>query len=107
MVGPLLINHGTDEQQAYFLPKILNGEHIWCQGYSEPNAGSDLANVKTKARLEAEGLFSPARKQPLPYLPDVIGVGFDAPLPSVQIFPSTCLCTVTKALPSDLRLNSR
>jgi hypothetical protein len=49
MLGPLLIRHGTKEQQDYYLPKILTGEHIWCQGYSEPNAGSDLASLRTEA----------------------------------------------------------
>jgi alkylation response protein AidB-like acyl-CoA dehydrogenase len=49
MVGPLLIAHGTPQQQEYFLPKVLSGEHIWCQGYSEPNAGSDLASLRTEA----------------------------------------------------------
>lgn len=49
MVGPLLIQHGTPEQQAQYLPSILAGEHIWCQGYSEPNAGSDLASLRTEA----------------------------------------------------------
>ncbi|MCW5694226.1 MAG: acyl-CoA dehydrogenase family protein, partial [Pseudolabrys sp.] len=54
MLGPLLIHHGTEEQKAHFLPKILTGEHIWAQGYSEPNAGSDLAAVRTEAVLDGD-----------------------------------------------------
>ncbi len=52
MLGPLLIRHGSDEQRAWHLPRILSGEIIWCQGYSEPNAGSDLAALRTSAVLD-------------------------------------------------------
>jgi alkylation response protein AidB-like acyl-CoA dehydrogenase len=52
MLGPLLIRYGTPEQRDYFLPKIIAAEHIWCQGYSEPNAGSDLAGLRTEAVLD-------------------------------------------------------
>ena len=49
MLGPVLIKFGTEAQKAHFLPRILNGEHYWCQGFSEPGAGSDLASLKTRA----------------------------------------------------------
>ncbi len=49
MCGPMLIGYGSEEQKSYYLPRILSGEHIWCQGYSEPGSGSDLASLKTSA----------------------------------------------------------
>jgi alkylation response protein AidB-like acyl-CoA dehydrogenase len=52
LIGPTIIAFGRDDQQARFLPPIVRGEELWCQGYSEPNAGSDLANVQTKAVLD-------------------------------------------------------
>lgn len=52
LLGPMLIAFGTEDQKKRFLPGILNGTEFWCQGYSEPSAGSDLGNIKTRARLD-------------------------------------------------------
>ena len=54
MVGPAIIKYGTQQQQKYYLPKILNADISWCQGYSEPQAGSDLASVKTRALVDGD-----------------------------------------------------
>jgi len=54
MIGNLLLRFGTDEQKQHFLPRIINRQDRWCQGFSEPGAGSDLAAVKTTARLDAD-----------------------------------------------------
>ncbi len=54
MLGNTLLKLGTEEQKQYFIPRLLSGEHVWCQGYSEPDAGSDLAGVKTRAVLDGD-----------------------------------------------------
>jgi len=56
-LGPILIARGTDGQRNEYLPRILRGESVWCQGYSEPNAGSDLASLRTEGRVEGETII--------------------------------------------------
>ncbi len=55
--GPTLIACGSPEQKEFHLPKILAGEVIWCQGFSEPGAGSDLAGLRTRGRVEGDTLI--------------------------------------------------
>ena len=54
MIGPTLLEYGTEDQKQRHLPSIINGDIAWCQGYSEPGAGSDLASLQTRAEDKGE-----------------------------------------------------
>src|SRR5580700_1277876 len=62
LVGPSIIVHGSAEQQAYFLPRIISGEDRYCQGFSEPGHGSDLAAVETKGEIDGDEIVVTGQK---------------------------------------------
>jgi len=62
LVGPSIIVHGTPEQQAHFLPRIISGEDVYCQGFSEPGTGSDLAGLQTKGEIDGDEVIITGQK---------------------------------------------
>jgi alkylation response protein AidB-like acyl-CoA dehydrogenase len=62
LVGPSIIGHGTPQQKAYFLPRIISGEDVYCQGFSEPNHGSDLAAVDTRGVVDGDEIVISGQK---------------------------------------------
>lgn len=62
MCGPVLIGHGSPAQKAHYLPRMLTGEHVWCQGYSEPGSGSDLASLQMSAVEDGDDLICSGHK---------------------------------------------
>ncbi len=62
MCGPVLIGYGTEEQKNYYLPRILDGSDFWCQGYSEPGSGSDLASLQMSAKEDGDDFVCNGQK---------------------------------------------